>query len=314
MSARNIVILGGTGFVGRHLVPRLTAQGHSVTLLSRNREKHPELRVLPQARVINARVHEGEELARHLEGADVAINLVGILNEHGRSGAGFRRAHVELTATLIRACREAGVRRLLQMSALNAGQGRSHYLKTRGEAEALVKDSGLHWTLFQPSVIFGHGDGLFTRFASLLKITPVLPLARASARFAPVFVGDVAQGFVRAIDDPDTRARTYPMGGPEVMTLAQIVRYTAHHLDLKRWVVPLPDFLGRVQGLVFDFVPGKPFSSDNYFSLLLDSVPQENGLKALGIVPTPVGAIIPDYLRGLNRQMRLDGYRSTRSR
>jgi NADH dehydrogenase len=314
MNPRNIVILGGTGFVGRHLVPRLTAQGHRVTVLSRNREKHPELRVLPHARVLNARVYDCEELARHLQGADVAINLVGILNERGRSGAGFRRAHVELTATLIRACREAGVRRLLQMSALNAGLGRSHYLRTRGEAEALVKDSGLHWTLFQPSVIFGHGDGLFTRFATLLRLSPVLPLARAGARFAPVFVGDVCQGFVRAVAERETIARTYPMGGPEVMTLAEIVRYTARHLGLKRLIVPLPDLLGRLQALAFDFVPGKPFSTDNYLSLLLDSVPQEDGLKALGITPTPVAAIVPAYLRGLSRQTRLDGYRRYRSR
>lgn len=314
MSAKSIVILGGTGFVGRHLVPRLAAQGHRVKVLSRNREKHPELRVLPQARVVNARVHECEELVRHLEGADVAINLVGILNERGRSGAGFRRAHVELTATLIRACREAGVRRLLQMSALNAGQGRSHYLRTRGEAEALVKDSGLQWTLFQPSVIFGHGDGLFTRFATLLKIAPVLPLARARARFAPVFVGDVVRGFVRAVDDRETVARTYAMGGPEVMTLAEIVHYTARQLGLRRLLLPLPDVLGRLQGLVFDFVPGKPFSTDNYFSLLLDSVPQENGLKALGVEPTPVDSVVPDYLRGLGRQTRLDGYRRYRVR
>jgi uncharacterized protein YbjT (DUF2867 family) len=313
MSTKNIVILGGTGFVGRHLVPRLAAHGHRITLLSRNREQHPELRVLPQARVVNARVYECDELTRHLKGADIAINLVGILNERGRSGAGFRRAHVELTATLIRACREAGVRRLLQMSALNAGQGRSHYLKTRGEAEALVKDSGLQWTVFQPSVIFGDGDGLFTRFAQLLKIAPVMPLARAGARFAPVFVGDVAEGFVRAVEDRETVARTYPMGGPQVMTLGEIVRYTAHHLGLRRLVVPLPDLFGRLQAFVFDFVPGKPFSTDNYLSLLLDSVPQENGLKALGITPTPVDAFVPAYLQGLSRQTRLDGYRRHRS-
>ncbi|HRQ64306.1 MAG TPA: complex I NDUFA9 subunit family protein [Xanthomonadaceae bacterium] len=314
MSGKKIVMLGGTGFVGRHLVPRLTAQGHCVTVLSRNRDKHPELRVLPQARVVNARVYECDELVRHLDGADVAINLVGILNERGRSGAGFRRAHVELTATLIRACREAGVRRLLQMSALNAGQGRSHYLRTRGEAESLVKDSGLQWTLFQPSVIFGRGDGLFTRFATLLKLAPVMPLARAGARFAPVFVGDVAQGFVLAVADRQTLARTYPMGGPAVMTLAEIVRYTAHHLGLKRLVVPLPDVLGRLQAFAFDFVPGKPFSTDNYLSLLLDSVPQEDGLAALGIQATHVDTVVPAYLRGLSRQTRLDGYRRYRSR
>jgi uncharacterized protein YbjT (DUF2867 family) len=195
------------------------------------------------------------------------------------------------------------------MSALNAGRGRSHYLRTRGEADALVKASGLDWTIFQPSVIFGRGDGLFNRFANLLDLVPVLPLARPNARFAPVFVGDVVRAFLRALDDPGTIGKSYELYGPEVMTLADIVRYTARHRGLRRLVVPLPDALARVQAAVFDFVPGKPFSTDNYLSLLVDSVGGIDGLYSLGIDKTPVDAVVPRLLGKTPHQQRLDTFR-----
>ncbi len=179
MKPQRIVILGGTGFVGSHLVPRLHQDGHRITLLSRNREKHRELGVIPGVSVISADVNDREVLRRHFINADAVINLVGILNEDRSDGSGFRKAHVELTETLIAACQGTSVSRLLQMSALRAGEGESHYLATRGEAEARVKSSRLAWTLFRPSVIFGRGDGLFYRFAHLLRVTPVLPLAHA---------------------------------------------------------------------------------------------------------------------------------------
>lgn len=180
----HLVVLGGTGFVGRHLVPRLHAAGHRIDVLSRNRERHRELGVLPRVRVRSVDVHDAAALADALRGADAAINLVGILNERGRDGSGFRRAHVVLTRTLLDACARAGVTRLLQMSALRAGAGSSHYLRTRGEAEALVRASATAWTLFRPSVIFGPGDGLYFRFAALLRLAPVLPW-RAPRRASP---------------------------------------------------------------------------------------------------------------------------------
>lgn len=312
MQSMQLLVLGGTGFVGRHLVPRLAAAGHRITVLSRNRDRHRELWIVPGVRVVNGDPYQSASLLPWLKGADAAINLVGILNERGRSGQGFKRAHVDLTACLIRACREAGVRRILQMSALNAGRGQSHYLKTRGEAENLVRDSGLAWTIFRPSVIFGRGDGLFYRFAKLLRLFPVLPLARAHARFQPVFVGDVAAAFAAALENPSATGQTYELGGPEIMTLAEIVRYTARQLGLRRLILPLPDWIGRLQGLIFDFVPGKPFSSDNFKSLLLDSVVEEDGLARLGIPKTPVGAVMPALLKGLCRQSELDRFRRYR--
>ncbi len=312
MSKPRIVILGGTGFVGRHLVAALSSEGFEVTVLSRNAQVHPALGVLPGVSVESAAVHDRAALAERLRGAVAAINLVGILNEPGFSGAGFRRAHLDLTNALIAGCREAGVRRLLQMSALNAGRGRSHYLQTRGEAEQKVRDSGLDWTIFQPSVIFGPGDGLFFRFASLLDLAPVLPLAKPNAKFAPVYVGDVVRAFVHALSDPASIGQTYELYGPDVLTLKQIVEYTARWRGLRRWVLPLPDALGRLQALVFDFVPGKPFSSDNWKSLQIDSVGGIDGLYRLGIERTPIDRIMPALLARNGRQSRLDGFRAAR--
>lgn len=308
-----VVVLGGTGFVGRHLVPRLAAAGYTVTVLSRHRDRHRELWPLPGVEVRNANVYDAGVLEQQLRGAVAAINLVGILNERGRNGAGFQRAHVELTRTLLAAMGRAGVSRLLQMSALRAGQGRSHYLRTRGEAEALVKASSAAWTIFQPSVIFGDGDGLYCRFAGLLRLMPVLPLARSRTRFAPVYVGDVVAAFVQALGDDATVGRSFELGGPDTLTLRGIVVQTRDWLRLRRLVIGLPEPLGRLQALAMDFVPGKPFSSDNWKSLALDSIPETDGFAALGIKPTPAAHVMPRVLgHTAGKQDDLDAFRAAR--
>ena len=218
-------------------------------------------------------VYDPQALQQAIVGSDAVINLVGILNEAGDNGRGFKRAHVDLTKLVIAACQLAGVRsaggtsvaegrmpgsspRLLQMSSLNAGRGSSHYLKSRGEAEAAVKASGLDWTIFEPSVIFGVGDGLFTRFGALLQLAPVMPLARAGARFAPVFVGDVVEAFCRALADKRSIGEVYELYGAEVFTLAEIVRMSAKQMGLRRWVLPLP-------GEAYEYFPGFFFSSSS---------------------------------------------------
>jgi NADH dehydrogenase len=312
MNPPRIVVFGGTGFVGRRLVSELLHRGFAVTVPSRNRERQRELLVLPGVEVVSADVYAASDLRTLLEGAQAAINLIGILNERGRRGHGFQRAHVDFTEGLIAACRASGVRRLLQMSALNAGRGESHYLRSRGQAEERVRASGLDWTIFQPSVIFGPGDGLFDRFAGLLPRLPALPLARAHARFAPVYVGDVAQAFARALEDPASIGQLYEIYGPETLSLAEIVRYTARCLGLRRAILPLPDALGRLQAAAFDFVPGKPFSTDNFLSLKRDSVGGIDGLYRLGIKKTPLGAIVPRQLGVGARQSRHDRWRRAR--
>lgn len=313
MTPLKIVILGGTGFVGRHLVARLAADGHSVILLSRNLACHGNRLLPPGVELREVDVYDPTVLRHSFTDCDVVVNLVGILNERGDNGRGFRRAHVELTKLVIAAMQLAGVRRLLQMSSLNAGRGQSHYLKSRGEAEAAVKASGLDFTIFEPSVIFGHDDGLFCRFAQLLKLAPVMPLARAGTRFAPVYVNDAVEAFVRALGNRNTFGEVYELYGPDVYTLADIVRMTARARGLKRLVVPLPDPVGRLQAFVFDFVPGKPFSSDNFRSLLTDSVGGIDGLHRLGITPTRVAAKLPEILGHVDdRQTRYDRYRAAR--
>lgn len=325
-----LVILGGSGFVGRALAQRLARNGHAVTVLSRNLNAHAQ-RLLPPGVVLHELdVYDPQSLQQAIAGHDAVINLVGILNESGDNGRGFHRAHVQLTKLVIAACQLEGARsagstsaakgrmpgsglRLLQMSSLNAGRGHSHYLKSRGEAEAAVKASGLRWTIFEPSVIFGRGDGLFCRFADVLKLAPVLPLARAGCKFAPVYVGDVVTAFERALADDRTIGEVYELYGPEVFTLADIVRMTARQLGLRRWVLPLPDALGRLQALACDFVPGKPFSSDNYRSLLTDSVGGVDGLHRLGIVPVRVAEVLPGILgHADDKQTRYARYRAQR--
>lgn len=306
-----IVVLGGTGFVGRALVHALQAAGHAVDVLSRNREIQRELGVYPNVRTLSADVYDVAALARHFAGADAVVNLVGVLQNNGFGGRDFQRAHVQLTEGVIAAMKQAGVRRLLQMSSLRAGEGDSHYLRSRGEAEARVKASGLAWTIFQPSVIFGPGDGLFCRFATLLKLAPVLPLARAGAKFQPVCVRDVASAFVRALERTDSVGQSYPLVGEKTLSLAEIVRYTAQCLGLKRLVLPMPGFVGRLQGLLFDPLPAalKPFSTDNYLSLALDSTSSRSGLAELGIRPTPMELVVPEYLGRSEHQRDLDRYR-----
>ena len=313
MTSMKIIVLGGTGFLGRLLVKRLAVDGHEVTVLSRNLAAHYE-RLLPPGVVLHqADVYDPEALRQAFSGADAVINLVGILNETGDNGRGFRRAHVELTKLVVVACQLAGVDRLLQMSSLNAGRGGSYYLKSRGEAEAVVKASGLRWTLFEPSVMFGVGDGLFTRFGALLRHLPVLPLACANTRFAPVYVGDVVESIALSLQDMRTVHEVYELYGPEVFTLRQIVQMSARQLGLSRLVLPLPSVLGRLQGLVCDFVPGKPFSSDNYRSLQTDSVGGIDGLHRQGIAATRVAQVLPDILgHGDDKQTRLARFRSMR--
>ncbi len=314
MKPQHVVVLGGTGFVGSELVPRLHADGHRITVLSRNRERHRALGVLPRVSVENCDVHDLGALSERLVGADAAINLVGILNERGNDGSGFRKAHVELTETLIVACKATGVQRLLQMSSLRAGEGASHYLRTRGEAEARVRESRIPASIFRPSVIFGEGDGLFFRFAKLLRSAPVLPLARADARFAPVHVSDVAEAFARALVHPHTIGHTYELYGPRTITLREIVEWTARLTGKRRLVIGLPDALGMLQARIGEWLPGKPISRDNFRSLLLDSVGEKDGLGALGIVATPMELIVPAMLGENPHQARLMRFREVHRR
>jgi len=294
----SLCVLGGTGFIGSALAARLAADGHDIKLLSRYPARHRELTVLPTLRLVRADVHDPEVLKGEFRDRDVVINLVGILNERGFGGHGFRHVHAELTEKVVAACRSIGVRRYLHMSALNADatRGPSHYLRSKGQGEDLVRSGcadGPAFVIFRPSVVFGPGDSLLNRFAGLLRRMPgVFPLACAEARFAPVYVGDVVEAFARCLDNPDIAGLSLELCGPEVVTLEHIVRLAAQASGVRRLILPLPRPLARVQAAIMDFVPGKPFSTDNYRSATVDSVCTQNGLARLGIVPRSLRAML----------------------
>lgn len=295
---RHVVVLGGSGFVGRHLVPHLLRGDNRVTVLTRRLDARVRAAVPREASLREGDVHDGGFLRACLSDADAVINLTGILNERGDDGRGFQRVFVDLLDTLIDAMRATGVRRLLQMSALRAGEGDSHYLQARGRAEQHVRASGLDWTLLRAAVIAGPGDGLFCRFAGLLRFAPVLPIARAEARFQPVWVGDVAEAYARALEQPATIGHRFDLAGPEVLTLREIVELTARALGRRRHVIALSDRLGRLQAEIGEHLPGKPISRDNLRSLQLDSVTDDNGLPKLGIAPTDVRTKLAEILAG----------------
>jgi NADH dehydrogenase len=306
-----IFLTGATGFLGHHLLPMLSSAGHECLALTRYKPGCRELQVLPRVTVQQASVFDDEALRAGMQGADAVINMVGILNEKGRNGSGFHRAHVELAEKLIAAARESGVRRFVQVSALGAGEGSSHYQASKGEAEERIRAAqDLNWTIFRPSVIFGAGDSFFNRFAALLAFAPVLPLACPDARLQPVWADDVAAAIERVLEDEATYGKTYPLVGPREYTLRELVRFTAETAGLKRRIVGLPDALARLQAAIMDFVPGKPFSTDNYRSLQTPNTSEENGLVELGIRPQSVESVVPTYLCARSpRQTRLDACR-----
>lgn len=309
MSPPRYLVLGGTGFIGSHLLAALAPTGCRVTVLSRNREQKRAINVLPNVQTISADVYDRAVLEKYIAGHDAVVNLVGILNETGN--ATFTHAHVDLTATVIAACRHVGVRRIHQMSSLNAGERVSKYLKTRGEAEAQVRNSGMEWTIYRPSVVYGKDDGLVSRFVKLLKISPVLPLAQPHAKFAPAYVGDIASAFTRCLADRGTIGNIYELYGPDTLELVQIVRMIRDAASMRRMILPLPATLGRLQAAVAEMIPTKPFSRDNFHSLNVDSVGTRDGFGELGITPRRFAAMLPMLLGDFARSHLLDIARLT---
>lgn len=314
MHHETVCLTGGTGFVGQHLAHRLTQYGYKVRVLTRRRERHRALGINPDVTLVETDVHNAAALQQQFSGVDVVINLVGILNEFGKQGAGFRKAHVELPEKIVAAAAASGVTRLLHMSALNANAAEQHslYLQTKGAGEDLVHaaaDQGLVVTSFRPSVIFGSGDSFFNRFASLLKIAgPVFPLACPDSRFAPVCVSDVAEAMCRSISDA-TGGERLDLCGPQTFTLAELVAYTRDLLQIKCHIAGLNDSLSRLQARVLGLLPGKPFSMDNYYSLQHDSICTDNALPTLGISPASIAAVVPAYLAGRNARGYYQAFR-----
>lgn len=296
-------MLGGAGFVGHALAARLSRAGHRISILTRSSAARRDVLVLPGVVLYEGDVHHPVFLRRQFKGSDVVINLVGILNERGHSGEGFKRVHAELPAKVASACREEGVRRLLHMSALNAApDAPSMYLRTKAAGEDAAHAAGpeVRVTSFRPSVIFGPRDSFTNRFAKLLQYAPGLfPLACPDTRFQPVYVDDVARAFAEAIEEYRTHGQRYDLCGPTIYRLRELVSYIAELRNRPIRVVGLSDRLSKLQATVLEYFPGKPFSLDNYRSLTVDAVCNgENALRTVfGIDPTPLERVAPGYLK-----------------
>jgi NADH dehydrogenase len=306
---RRILVLGGTGFVGRHIVANLVTAGHQVVVPTRSRERGKHLILLPTVDLVECDIHDRRRLGELVDDADTVVNLVGILHETGH--ATFARVHVELAQIVIDACRRAGVRRLVHMSALGAAaDAPSRYQRSKGEAQALVEASELDWTVFRPSVIFGRGDSFLSLFAKLVKWMPVVFLAAPEARFQPVYVGDVARCFARSIDDKSTVRHRYEVCGPKVYTLRELVAWVAETTGHVRPIIGLGPTLSRFQASLLEVLPVKLMTRDNLASMRVDNVCQASFPAVFGIEPAALEAIAPEYLAPAAIHSRFDPYRA----
>lgn len=301
MKIKKICVLGGTGFVGKHLVTHLFNKDYQIKVLTRHRERHKALLVMPKVTLIEADVYDPKTLEDQFSGFDAVINLIGILNG---SEQDFMAVHEELPRKVVNACQKSTVKRLLHMGALGADaeNGASLYQRSKGRGESIVLQAeGIHVTSFRPSVIFGPDDGFFNRFAQLLKLSPVLPLACPNARFAPVYVNDVVLAFEATLEAENTFGKTYELCGPHAYSLKELVEYTARLIGRKRFIIPLSDAMSRLQAKIFEHMPGQPFTMDNYLSMQVDSVCHCNGLDELAITPHSVEGVMPQLFAGGQR-------------
>lgn len=298
---KNVLVLGGTGFVGRHVCEKLQREGWSITVPTRRAANARAVQHLPRLTVLEADVHDEATLTRLLRGHDAVVNLIAIL--HG-SEAAFERAHVALPQTLARACAASGVKRVVHISALGVGlDSPARYQRSKARGEEVLRQAGLDLTILRPSVIFGAGDRFLNLFAQLQSVFPVVPLAGAGARFQPVWVEDVAHAVVASLKDSglpmSAIGQTFECAGPEVLTLADLVRIAGRHGSRQRPVLPLPTAVGRLQAMLMELAPGEPLMSrDNLAAMSVDNVAtgQWPGLQSLGITPASVHTVAPAYL------------------
>jgi NADH dehydrogenase len=307
MLIRNVLVIGGTGFVGRHVVRQLAAQGLQVRVPTRNRERAKNLILLPTVDVLKADVHHPPTLEQLVTGVDAVINLVGIL--HGD----FEQAHVELPRRIVQACGKAGVGRLVHVSALKAApDAPSTYLRSKAQGEVEVRQgqaAGLQTTILRPSVIFGREDRFLNLFAQLARKLPLLALASPRARFQPIHVLDVARAIALALTDPRTFGQTYELCGPNVYSLRQLVEYVVHALGLRRGVVGLGPSLSMVQAAFLERLPGQLMTRDNVRSMRVDNVCDCPFPEVFGFVPTPLEAVVPLYIAGVTPRSRYRWFR-----
>lgn len=284
----DVLLIGGSGFVGKTIVQQLQQKGYSVLIPSRRYSAVRDLRLLPSVTLVEADINHRstfQALASELKPNAAVINLVGILHDRSGSpyGPGFKKAHVDLPQMLIQEMKALGLKRYIHMSALGADpNGPSMYQRSKGDGERSVEESDLDWTIFRPSVIFGEHDQFINTFVRLAKIFPVIPLANTKALFQPVSVNDVAKAFVIALEDHNTIHRIYDLVGPEVLSMAELVRFAIRKAGKNNPLIPLPNWVGYIQALAFEFGPGPTLMSrDNIASMSVPNTLPAGGRDAL---------------------------------
>lgn len=288
---RRALLIGGTGFLGSALACRLTRADFSLVLPTRRRERAKHLTILPTTDVVEADVHDPAVLARLMHGQDLVVNLVGILT------GDFQRVHVELPGKIARAAKDAGVPRLIHISALTAASDApSQYLRSKAAGEAALRAAYPQATIFQPAVIFGRGDSFLTLFARLLAHTPVVPLACAEARFQPVWVEDVVSAIIASLEQPESQGQTYPLCGPRVYTLRELVSYVGWLTGHPRPIIALPLPLAYLQAFVMEWLPNGPMTRDNVRTMQVPNVCPAGCTLPFGLAPTALEAVAPGYL------------------
>lgn len=315
MAIRQVCVLGGSGFVGSAIVHKLSAAGYDVKVLTRRRERAKHLILLPYVQVIECDIMDDAALSQQLSGCDVVINLVGILHE--RKKQSFNSIHHDLAERVAKLCRRHKIERLLHMSALQAAdEAPSAYLRSKAAGEsAVVTEAGdTKITIFRPSVIFGRGDSFLNLFANLVKVMPVVALAKPEARFQPVWVEDVAQAFVNSLDNPETYGKSYELGGPRVYTLRELIEFVIFVLGKKRKIVGLNDKLSYYQAYALEKMPIKLMTRDNLASMEVDSVASGQFPSVFGINPTALEAVVPEYLANDTPRGAYDRFRGLAGR
>jgi len=315
MQLRKICVLGGSGFVGSSIIAKLDQDGYAVTVLTRRRESAKHLFLLPNVSVVECNVMDDQALKAALSGADAVVNLIGILHQSGRTS--FDAMHHQLPSRLAKICDATGIKRLIQMSSLQADHNApSEYLRSKaaGEAALLAFAQKLNITIFRPSIIFGRGDSFINLFATLIKFLPVVLLAKPNAKFQPVWVEDVASCFVASIQNMQTYGKVYELAGPRVYSFRELVQQVMITLKVKRPIIGLCDKLSYAQAFMMELLPVKLMSRDNVRSMEVDSVSSQPFPPIFGVVPASLEAVIPEYLVDSTLRGKYDSFRSVAAR
>lgn len=303
MKNRLVTLIGGGGFLGRYVAQELLAAGARLRIAQRDPREALYLKPLGglgQTQFVAADVRKPDSVARAIQGADAVVNLVGVLK------GDFQAMHVDGARTIAKAASAAGVPTLVHISAIGADpQSQSAYGRSKGEGEAAVRGAFPGATILRPSIIFGREDQFVNRFAGMIASMPVVPVLRAPAKFQPVYVADVAQAVVKALADENAQGRTFELGGPDILSMGELIRWIAGAIGRGPSIVEIPDFVGGLIAMG-GFLPGAPITRDQWQMLQKDNVVSAgaDGLAALGLSPTPMDAVAPGWLVQYRRHGR----------